>query len=52
MALADDLYRYFSENVENTGRESGRERLRAAVEYIHRNYREGITLADLASRHT
>lgn len=50
MALADDLYRYFSENVENTGRESGRERLRAAVEYIHRNYREGITLADLASQ--
>lgn len=46
--LLDDLFRYFLLPVQNTAVESGRERLRAAVEYIHVHYRENITLTELA----
>lgn len=49
-ALLEDLLRYFLDEGGVSYNESGRERLRAAIDYIHRNYRENITLEDLASR--
>ncbi len=49
ITLMDDLLGNFSKNKKRSGKESGRERLRAAVDYIHRNYRDSITLADLSS---
>lgn len=47
--LADNLYRNFM--VPDKRAESGRERLREAVEYIQEHYRENLTLKDL-SEHT
>lgn len=47
--LMDNLFRNFSKNKMESGKESGRERLRVAVDYIQRNYRESITLTDLSS---
>ena len=49
MVLVDNLFRNFLQVNQGIRRESGREGIRTAVDYIHRNYRENITLADLAA---
>lgn len=46
--LADGLFRNFLNQDNCTQRESGRERIRTAVDYIHRCYSSNITLMDLA----
>ena len=48
--LLDDLIRCFMEDAPQLRNESGRERLRLAIEYIQANFRENITLDDLAER--
>lgn len=49
--LLDDLLMNFLEPEKQIHNTPGSERLRAAIDYIHRHYRENITLADL-SGHT
>lgn len=50
ITLADNLFQNFLIEWKYTGKESGRERLRAAVDYIQRNYHENISLADLSAQ--
>lgn len=47
--LLDNLLVSFLKNESGRRNESGRERLRGAVDYIHKHYQENITLADLAT---
>lgn len=51
VCLLDHLLYYFSSSEPQKQTNSGRERLRTAVEYIQCNYRENITLGDLM-KHT
>lgn len=50
MVLTDDLFQNFSGPKQDRGAESGRAKLLAAVDYIHKNYRENITLTDLSAQ--
>lgn len=47
-ALLENLVRHFLEEKEELPEGSGWERLEQAIDYIHNNYREPITLEDLA----
>ncbi|MDR3123965.1 MAG: helix-turn-helix domain-containing protein [Treponema sp.] len=49
-ALLDDLLRDFSKSGGDAAAESGRERLRGALNYLCRHFRENVGLADIASR--
>ncbi len=49
MVLVDNLFRNFLKANQGICRESGREGIRTAVDYIHQNYRDNITLGDLAA---
>ena len=51
MALLDVLYQNFFGIDDNNFKESSREGIKAAIDYIHENYRKKISLADL-SAHT
>lgn len=47
-ALLEDLVRYFLDDASAVCNETGWERLRLAIDYIHHHYMENITLEDLA----
>lgn len=49
-ALLDTLFMHFLESEKAEQDWSGRERMRTAVDYIHRHYRENITLAALSTQ--
>lgn len=48
--LLEDFNRYFLDREAQVRNESGRERLRPAINYIQENFRENITLEDLAQK--